>query len=214
MSEKRQIIPLGDEALLVRFADRLNVDANKRAIGFAHILQQENIMAIEEIVPSLVSVLVRYDKAKTSFFNLSAQIAIILSSHKDNMKYCCKSHKIKVRYDGEDLEQIVKILNLSIDKFIKLHSQKKLNVLTCGFAPGFIYCGMHPKSLNVARREKLHANVKKGTILFAAGQSAITATNVPTGWHIIGHSDFINFDENKNPPTIIRAGDMVEFEAV
>ncbi len=214
MSKKREIIPLGDEALLVRFADRLDINANKKAIGFAHILRQENIMAIEEIVPSLVSVLVRYDKAKTSFFSLSAKIAMILSSEKINVEYRGKTHKIRVRYDGEDLEQIVKILNLSIDKFVQLHSQKKLNILTCGFAPGFVYCGMHPKSLNIARREKLHANVKKGTILFAAGQSAITATNVPTGWHIIGHTDFDNFDENKNPPTILRAGDMVEFKAV
>jgi allophanate hydrolase subunit 1 len=51
-------------------------------------------------------------------------------------------------------------------------------------------------------------------LLFAAGQTAIAATPVPTGWHLIGRTDLINFDSRRDPPTVLREGDLVAFEAV
>jgi inhibitor of KinA len=49
--------------------------------------------------------------------------------------------------------------------------------------------------------------------LFAARQTAIAATPIPTGWPVIGRTRFINFDVDAMPPTRIRAGDNVVFEA-
>ena len=40
------------------------------------------------------------------------------------------------------------------------------------------------------------------------------ATEMPTGWHVIGHTDFRNFDPAGEPPTRLGAGDVVTFEAV
>ena len=52
---------LGDSTILVRFGSRLDENANRRAIGFAAALESEEIAGIVEIVPSLVSVLLRFD---------------------------------------------------------------------------------------------------------------------------------------------------------
>ncbi|RYI78382.1 MAG: carboxyltransferase domain-containing protein, partial [Acetobacteraceae bacterium] len=89
-----------------------------------------------------------------------------------------------------------------------------LRVLATGFAPGFVYIGFHEVPLHVPRRAEVRRQVSAGTVLFAAGQTAITSTAIPTGWHVIGHTDFRNFDPAGLPPTRLAAGDTVRFEAV
>jgi allophanate hydrolase subunit 1 len=37
---------------------------------------------------------------------------------------------------------------------------------------------------------------------------------MPTGWHVIGHTDFTNFDPMHSPPTLLSAGDFIQFEAL
>jgi allophanate hydrolase subunit 1 len=48
-------------------------------------------------------------------------------------------------------------------------------------------------------------------VLFAAGQTAIAATPIRTGWHVIGRTAFQNFDPQRSPPTRLSAGDLVQF---
>ena len=86
--------------------------------------------------------------------------------------------------------------------------------LTTGFAPGFVYCGFHLEALNLPRRDLVRPQVPAGSVLFAAGQTAIAATDIPTGWHVIGRTDLRNFDPAAVPPTRLRAGDSVVFEAI
>ncbi|MNT82092.1 Kinase A inhibitor [compost metagenome] len=87
-------------------------------------------------------------------------------------------------------------------------------MLTTGFAPGFIYCGFHPEGLVVPRRTSVRANVPAGSVLFAAGQTAIAATEIPTGWHVIGSTPLRNFLPENDPPTLVHAGDEIRLEEV
>lgn len=214
MNNLTKIIALGESAILVRFAKQLNEQANKRAIEFAAILEQQNHAEIKEVTASLVSVLIKYDNQKISFFNLSGLIRITLCEPQKKEKNTYKTHKIKMSFDGKDLTEVANSLSLSTEQFISSHNEKSLRVLATGFAPGFIYCGMHEKKLFIDRRKKLHKQVPKGAVIFAAGQTAIASSPIPTGWHIIGHTDFSNFNLNKNPPTLINAGDRIEFVRV
>ncbi|MBN9309114.1 MAG: carboxyltransferase domain-containing protein [Devosia sp.] len=72
---------------------------------------------------------------------------------------------------------------------------------------------MHQDSLVVPRRRSVRRRVPAGTVLFAAGQTAITSTAIPTGWHVIGRTGFRNFDPSRLPPSDLVAGDVVRFEA-
>jgi KipI family sensor histidine kinase inhibitor len=100
---------------------------------------------------------------------------------------------------------------MTAEAFIAAHNQASLRVLATGFAPGFVYCGMHPNELTLPRRPTVRLSVPPGSVLFAAGQTAITATEMPTGWHVIGHTDFANFDPTASPPTRLEPGDQVRF---
>jgi allophanate hydrolase subunit 1 len=62
------------------------------------------------------------------------------------------------------------------------------------------------------RRESVRPMVPAGTVLFAAGQTAISATPIRTGWHVIGQTTFQNFDLEATPPTRLSPGDLVRFK--
>lgn len=208
-SRRAEIAPLGDCALLVRFGTRLDDAANRAALTLAAWLAQETIAGVREVVPSLVSVLVRYDPETIGPVRLAGEIGLLLE--REAVPNPPRTHDIAVRFNGPDLEDVAKSLGLSTDAFVARHNGAPLRVLTTGFAPGFVYCGLHPEALVLPRREQVRPSVQPGSILFAAGQTAIVATEVPTGWHVIGNTDFRNFVPDSDPPTRLRAGDLVRF---
>ena len=210
-----QIQPLGDSAALVRFDSHLEKEANQRAIAFAQQLAKTSISGITEIASGLVSVLVRYDSAQMRFGDLAGELRLVLvTGVVQKNTSTSKKYKLNVRFGGKhgpDLEAVADLLDLTPSEFIQKHNANPLRVLATGFAPGFVYCGMHVSNLILPRRQQVRAKVRKGTVLFAAGQTAITATSIPTGWHVIGHTDFSNFDPNDTQPTKLRPGDEITF---
>jgi KipI family sensor histidine kinase inhibitor len=207
------LVPLGDSALLVRFSDRLDDAANRAAIAFAHRLAAAPPPMVEEIVPNLVSVLLRFDPLSTDAAQLAGELRLMMGAGEDEDLQGDR-HTIAVTFDGEDLEEVTGLVSLSRDAFIEAHNEAPLRVLATGFAPGFVYCGFLPEPLHVPRRTVVRGSVPAGAVLFAAGQTAIAATPIPTGWHVIGHTEFRNFDPDAKPPTTLRAGDTIAFRAV
>lgn len=206
------LVPLGDAALLVRFGTTLSEPANRAAVGFARAIAGRLPVGVTEMVPSLVSVLVKYDPSRIGYEQLAGEIRLLAGT--DAGTAPTTSHTVAVRFDGEDLAQVAAQLALSVDAFVAAHNAAPLRVLATGFAPGFVYCGFHDAALTVPRRSALRPVVPAGTVLFAAGQTAIAATPIPTGWHVIGHTDFRNFDAAGTPPTIVRAGNSIRFEVM
>lgn len=209
-----RLVPLGDRALLVRFAETMDESANCRAVAFAAALQQRGVPGVVEVVPSLVSVLLRFDPRLTGADQVAGEVRLLPPRAWTGEDVARERHTIAVRFDGDDLEEVAAALKLDSLAFVRVHTAAPLRVLAVGFAPGFLYCGFHPEELRVSRRKEVRPSVPAGTVLFAAGQTAIAATAVPTGWHVIGHTDFRNFDADASPPTRLRAGDIVELEAV
>ncbi len=207
---KAEILPLGDMALLVRFGAGVSDDANQAALALAARLQNDAIAGVVEIVPSLVSVLVRYEPDRVSQARLAGEIGLRLGPAVAASTPTL--HTLGIRFDGPDFEYVCNALALEPADFIARHNFGPLRVLTTGFAPGFVYCGMHEAGLVLPRRAEVRPVVPEGSVLFAAGQTAIAATDIPTGWHVIGSTDFRNFRPEQDPPTILQAGDLVQFK--
>jgi KipI family sensor histidine kinase inhibitor len=211
------ILPLGDQGLLVRFATTLSDSANRRVIGFARRLRAGLPEGVTEIDPNLVSVLLKYDPVRIDFERLAGEVRLLLSSPEPVEVSKSATHNIPVHFggaDGPDLNSVAEALALTPEAFIAAHNAQPLRVLTTGFAPGFVYCGFHPDTLRLPRRNGVRPPVPPGSVLFAAGQTAIAATPIPTGWHLIGRTDFRNFDAGAEPPTVLREGDFVAFEGI
>lgn len=206
--------PLGDSGLLIRFGSSLSDAANRAAVALAHRLRAEPPPGTAEIAANLVSVLVRYDPQRTGFEQLAGEIRLLLATLPAGELPAGRRHVLGAEFGGPDIEAVAARLGLSVDAFIAAHNARPLRVLATGFAPGFVYCGFHPPELVVPRRPAVRASVAAGTLLFAAGQTAITATTVPTGWHAIGRTGFSNFDPLAEPPTVLREGDAIVFKAI
>jgi KipI family sensor histidine kinase inhibitor len=207
------LLPLGDQGLLIRFASSLSDEANRAAIAFARRLSTALPHGVSEIDPNLISVLLKYDPARVSYEQLAGEVRLLLNGGDVADTAPAARHMIPVRFDGDDLDAVATALRLTPGDFVRAHCTRPLRVLTTGFAPGFVYCGFHPAELELPRRETVRGQVPTGTLLFAARQTAIASTPIPTGWHVIGHTDFSNFDPAASPPTILREGDEVAFEA-
>ena len=203
------ILPLGDQGLLVRFAGSLSAAANQRALAFAGRARAAALPGVVEVAANLVSVLLRYDPLVTGFERLAGEVRLLVDGEAIGAPGA--EREIVMSYDGEDLDEVCAALGLSRPEFIAAHEADVLTILAIGFAPGFAYCGFHQPELHLPRRQLVRPRVPTGSILFAAGQTALTATPVPTGWHIIGHTALRNFDPASDPPVALRAGDIVRF---
>lgn len=211
------LLPLGDAALLIRFATSLTDQANRTAIAFAQVLARDPVPGVIEVVPSLVSVLLRYDPRTVALNTLMGEVRLRLFGLSVDEVTSPPTRIIPTHFGGEagpDLDEVAAALGLTADAFVAAHNATTLRVLATGFAPGFVYCGFHLETLVLPRRSVVRRSVPKGSVLFAAGQTAIAATEIPTGWHVIGHTDFANFDVAAMPPTTLAPGDQLVFEAL
>jgi 5-oxoprolinase (ATP-hydrolysing) subunit B len=209
------LLPIGDNAILIRFGTQLRAEANLQAVGLSQHLRSHTPVGVLEIVPNLISVLVRYDPCICGFEAMAGEIRLAIAMNVDKREVVSgTTWKIPVSYGdehGPDLEALSLSLDLTPEVFVTLHMQDSLRVLATGFAPGFVYCGFHTNLPAVARRTQIRRQVPAGSILFAAGQTAIASTPVPTGWHVIGRTTFSNFDADLESPTKLAAGDIIDF---
>lgn len=206
------VLPLGDSALLVRFGTSLSDAANRAAIALADMLDDAPIAGVVEIMPNLVSVLLRYDPLLVSAATIQGELRLRLFGLTPAER-APRRWTIPTVFDGPDLADVAEALGMTVPEFIAAHNATPLRVLATGFAPGFVYCGLHD-GLVLPRRTTVRPGVPAGSVLFAAGQTAITATEMPTGWHVIGRTTFRNFDPAGEPPTQLAAGDEIVFEVL
>jgi KipI family sensor histidine kinase inhibitor len=204
------LIPLGDRALLVRYADTLSDEANRAAVALGRALAAEPVAGVAEVAPGLVSVLLRVEEG-ADLKAIRGEVMLRLGPRLPQVH--ARSHVIEVAFDGEDVRDVAAALGLTPEGFAARHNEQPMRVLATGFAPGFVYCGFHSADLALPRREAVRPMVPAGTVLFAAGQTAITATPIRTGWHVIGRTRFQNFDPHRAPPTVLAAGDTIQFRS-
>lgn len=207
------IQPLGDRGLIVRFGTSLSDEANRAAIAFARRLEMGAPAGVLEVHPNLVSVLLKYDPSAVGYERLAGEVRLLFGVD-ERAAGARRRHAVPVVFDGADLADVARSLGLSVPAFVREHCARPLRILATGFAPGFVYCGFHPEGFDLSRRTNVRAKVPAGTVIFAARQTAIASTPIPTGWHVIGHTSYSNFDAAASPPTRLGAGDEIVFEAL
>jgi KipI family sensor histidine kinase inhibitor len=121
---------------------------------------------------------------------------------------------IPVHYDGDDLNVIADALGVERERVIRLHSASIYSVAFMGFAPGFPYLVGLPPELELPRLEVPRLQVPAGSVAVAAGYCGIYPRSSPGGWNLIGSTDVILFDSERDPPAFLAPGDHVRFEPV
>lgn len=121
---------------------------------------------------------------------------------------------IPVVYDGADLASVAELAGLTVDEVIARHTATELVVGWLGFAPGFAYLtGLDPV-LRVPRLRTPRTCVPAGSVAVAGPYSAVYPSASPGGWRLIGRTEARVWDVTADPPSVLRPGTRVRFEAV
>jgi KipI family sensor histidine kinase inhibitor len=98
-----------------------------------------------------------------------------------------RTHRIRVAYDGEDLDEVARTLGRSREEVIALHTEPEYRVAMMGFLPGFAYLRTLHEDLRLARRAP-RPRVPAGSVAVAATYTGIYPFASPGGWHLLGRA--------------------------
>jgi KipI family sensor histidine kinase inhibitor len=123
-------------------------------------------------------------------------------------------HEFGVRYDGEDLQSMARMLDLEAAELVRRHAAAEYTVAFLGFAPGFAYLTGLDEALKLPRRADPRTRVPAGSVAVADGYTGIYPLATPGGWHILGRCEAMLFDPGRTTPALLSPGDLVRFKAL
>lgn len=121
--------------------------------------------------------------------------------------------EVPTTYDGEDLDDVAHRWDMTRDEVVATHTGAELVVAFCGFAPGFPYCTGLPGRLAVPRLDSPRPRVPAGAVGLAGPFTGIYPTASPGGWRLIGRTDLVLWDVERDPPATLVPGTRVRFVA-
>jgi KipI family sensor histidine kinase inhibitor len=203
-----KILPFGDRALLAE------VDSLDEAVRLAAALESDRNRrpGVLELVPAARTVLVRIDPHVLS---LTAAAHWITHVEVDaGRPEAGDLVTVRVRYDGPDLASTAELLGISADELISRHSSAPWRAAFVGFAPGFAYLTSTTFRLDIPRRATSRPRVPARSVGLAGEFSGIYPRESPGGWQLIGSTDAVLWDPDRDPPALLRPGTEVRMEVL
>jgi inhibitor of KinA len=212
------LLERGEDALLLHFGDRIDAVINAR-VHAAHNRIQHALPQLET-VPAYASILLRFDPfawsdhaGQTPHQAVTQAVLHALQRTEHNLA-SPRRIEIPVYYDGEDLAALAQYAQLTIEQVITRHTGGDYQVAMLGFAPGFAYLlGLDP-ALAMPRRAEPRLRVPAGSVAIGGHQTGIYPKSLPGGWQLIGRTPLRLFDPTAASPSVLRAGDRVNFRAI
>ena len=212
-----RILPHGVDGLVVRFAERLNDDANRAAIGLRAALSADPPPGMVEAASALASVFVRFDPGATGFDVLAEDVRHrVEAGFPESTAAGGRLWTIPAVFGGArapGLEAAAMAAGLSPEAAIRDLTSATVRVLAIGFAPGQPYLGELPPAWDIPRLPDL-IDVPEGALVLAIRQFVLFANPSPTGWGHVAQTAFRPFRPDDDEPFAFQPGDKVRFRAV
>jgi inhibitor of KinA len=227
-----KIVPLGDSAIVVQLGDAIDLGTHKRVRQLSDYLESHPFTGMIEYVPAFTTVAIYFegwtllnahsDEAAgedelCTFSIAAALVKKILMQLEDAAVEQARIVNIPVCYGGElgpDLEAVAAYHGLSKEEVIDIHTSADYLVYMLGFAPGFAYLGGLSERIATPRQQTPRLTIPAGTVGIAGGQTGVYPIATPGGWQLIGKTPISMFLPQQNPPTLLKAGDIVRFNPI
>jgi inhibitor of KinA len=206
----------GEQTILLDWPETIDLDIHDQVFLYARFISENFPDEIVETAIAYQSLAV-YLKSGTN-----AQLFIdTLKGRKIDVSELITKKKqlitIPVCYDpefGPDIQKIASTHNQTISEVIERHTAPNYKVYFLGFLPGFAYLGGLDQQLYTPRRNMPRPFIEKGSVGIGGTQTGIYPIDSPGGWNIIGRTPLHLFDATQVPPSIITAGDFIQFESI
>lgn len=200
---------------MVELGDAIDPELNEAVRALDERLQHRPFRGYLEAVPSYRSLLIFFDPGAVTFAGVVSHVSRYLADLGGSEQRPPTVKTVPTVYDGEDLDDVARLADLSLDEVIRLHSGRTYRVYVVGFTPGFAYMGMTDDRLKLPRRSNPRTRVAAGSVAIAMGQTGIYPSDTPGGWHLLGRADPRRlFDVTSMPPSRFVPGDRVQFVPV
>ena len=199
-----RVLPYGDRAVLIEPADPADV------LALRNWLLRQQHPGIAAVVPAARTVLVEVDPGRLPIPELRSLLA---GGEAEPTPAAGDPEvlELPVRYDGADLASVAEELGLDPDELVALHSGGEYTVQFCGFSPGFGYLtGLDPR-LRVPRLASPRPAVPAGSVAIADEYAGVYPRPSPGGWRLLGTTDVVLFDLDRDPPAVLSPGVRVRF---
>jgi KipI family sensor histidine kinase inhibitor len=202
----------GTGALLLDCAEDVFSQDRQRVI-WAVAKSARQIPGVRECVPGMNNLMVVFDPLACDPDRIEATLQRMWREISP-AESAGRQWTVQVQYGGaggEDLALISRHAKLTIDEFVRRHSEATYSVAAIGAMAGFPYLsGLDPR-LACPRRANPRLRVEEGAVIVGGTQASIMPCAAPSGWHIIGKASFPLFDPRADPPAKLQPGDTVRF---
>jgi len=202
-----RILPAGDRALLLAPGDHHDLD------GFVDLLRGADLAGMQDFLPAAETVLVTLEAgAQAAAVERDLrQLLTASSSTRSGPADTADEVTIPVRYDGADLDDVARLLDISVEEVIARHTGQWWRCRFIGFTAGFGYLASTGAGLVVPRRQQSRTAVPPGAVALADGYSAIYPRRAPGGWQLIGSTEAPMWDLDRPRPALLAPGTRVRF---
>jgi len=212
-----RIVDAGDRAMYVVLGDAISPEINDRVVALATRLAEEGLDGVIELIPAYTNLLVLYDPRRLPGRELEERIRREVAALGESPEPERRDVEVPVCYGGSygpDLSEVARMLDLTTDRVVELHSSAAYRVYCLGFTPGFPYMGGLPEGLAVPRLDEPKTRIPRGSGGIGGSQTGIYSVDSPGGWRVIGRTPLELFKPHASPPALFHAGDSVRFRPV
>jgi KipI family sensor histidine kinase inhibitor len=211
----------GDTAFTVEFGNEISpvlngqVMALHAAIGEAK--DRGQLKGVVETVPTMRSLMVTYDPLATTRATLQPEIDGLMAH---GLEAEAKSRKVTIPccYDdpefAPDLAEVAERTKRTQEQVIEAHLKSAFTVYVLGFMPGLAYIAGLEQSLYLPRRSQPRVRVPRSSVAIAMDMTTVYPFESPGGWHILGRTPLLMFDQRRVQPVFLAPGDHLSFERV
>lgn len=199
-----RVLNCADTGVLIEVADLDQV------IALGAALDAAPLPGVTDVVPAARTVLLRLEPGTDPAAIATAVTERSLTT--DVTRHGGETVTLPVHYDGEDLADIAGLLGMTPRELVHAHTAATWTVAFCGFAPGFGYMVGDDPRLRVPRRGESRTRVPKGAVALADEFTGVYPRSSPGGWQLLGRTDTVTWDLERDPPGLLRPGVRVRFE--
>src|ERR1700687_2192638 len=207
------VLDYGDQALLLQF------DSTAEVLAWTDALREADMLGVVDIVPASRTVLIKLDGPRYQCVTRQrlGKLRLAPDAVDDSIGTAPINGRadvvIDVVYDGPDLEEVARLTGVDTEQGVSAHTGRPWRVGFGGFAPGFAYLVGGDPRLAVTPRSEPRTKVPAGSVALAGEFSGVYPRESPGGWQLIGHTDAVLWDVERDNTALMTPGTWVEFRA-